>query len=275
MYRRCVKKLAAGAFFGAAEAQWRTGLATLTSLRHDAARIVPEHAHERAFLTLLLAGRYRERVGGHEIDYSILDLVFHPEGLVHSDEIGAGGARFFTVELAPEAFRHLGRDGTRLVGTRDVSGGALVWRALSLLWLCLAAPTDGLAIEEGIADLLERLRENAGRRASAASWLARVDDVLRARFREGVSLSDLAATAGVHPVHLSQAYRRARGCTLSRAVQRLRVREACRLIEGGAALSEAAQGAGFVDHSHLTAVFRRLSGSTPSAVRRLLRAPVP
>lgn len=271
MYRRFVKRLAAGAFFGATEAQWRTGLATLTTLCHRSPRVVPEHAHERAFLTLLLAGRYRERVDGHEIDYSILDLVFHPEGLVHSDEIGVGGARFFTVELAPEALRHVGQDATQLVGTRDVNGGALVWRALALLRLCLTVPVDRLAIDEGVAELVEWLRENAGRPSSSASWLARVDGVLRERFREGVSLAELAATAGVHPVHLSQAYRRARGCTLSRTVQRLRVREACRLIEAGTTLSEAAQRAGFADHSHLTAVFRKVAGSTPSVVRRLLR----
>lgn len=90
--------------------------------------------------------------------------------------------------------------------------------------------------------------------------------------RDGrMSLLELARTAGVHPVYLSQAFRNARGCTLRQTVQRLRVRRACRLFDQGATLSEAAQATGFVDQSHLTAAFRKVTGRTPGAVRRLLR----
>jgi AraC family transcriptional regulator len=81
----------------------------------------------------------------------------------------------------------------------------------------------------------------------------------------------VAARVGVHPFHLSKVFRRFRRQTMGDYVQRLRVQYACRLLTSGeTSLAEVALAAGFADQSHFTRVCRRLTGTTPGALRDTL-----
>ncbi len=74
----------------------------------------------------------------------------------------------------------------------------------------------------------------------------------------------------MHPVHLSRVFRRWRGRTLRDSLRGVRLREACRLLQEGLPLAEVALATGFVDQSHLSNVFRRVTGFTQGTTRRLL-----
>jgi AraC family transcriptional regulator len=264
--------LASGAFYGRVGRQWSSELATVSVLHHESPRTLPDHSHERAFLTLLLRGRYREEAGGTAIAYGPLSLVFHPEGLVHRDEIGAGGASFFTIEVARELLTDAMRGDPGLRSLRDLGGGKPVWTALELLRSTLDHETSAVALEEPAAEILDGLVE-ATRPAPLREprWLAAVDAALEQRYAEALSLVALAREASVHPVHLSHVFRQVRGHSLRATLHRLRVREAWRLLEEGRPLAEIARATGFVDQSHLTHVFRRVAGRTPGSVRALVR----
>jgi AraC family transcriptional regulator len=102
-----------------------------------------------------------------------------------------------------------------------------------------------------------------------ASWVSLVRDLLRDRFAESLSLSEIAATVGVHPVHLARQFRRAFGCSVGEYVRRARVDFARRaLLMTDAPLSEIALEAGFADQSHFSRVFKRETGLTPGEYRR-------
>jgi AraC-like DNA-binding protein len=54
-------------------------------------------------------------------------------------------------------------------------------------------------------------------------------------------------------------------------VHRLRVLHACRAIAGGRGpLAAVAADSGFCDQSHMTHVFRQITGVTPTAYRRIV-----
>jgi AraC-like DNA-binding protein len=66
-------------------------------------------------------------------------------------------------------------------------------------------------------------------------------------------------------------FRRFTGVTFGEYVQRLRVQFACRqLLNPSATLAGIASLAGFADQSHLTNVFRNITGLTPAVLRDLL-----
>jgi AraC family transcriptional regulator len=95
---------------------------------------------------------------------------------------------------------------------------------------------------------------------------------LRARFRENLSLDEVARTAGVHPAHLARSFRCHFRCSAGEYVRRLRVEHACReLCRRDTPLAAVALEAGFGDQSHLTVVFKRHTGLTPAAYRKLYR----
>ena len=62
--------------------------------KYEAGSSVPRHAHEHAFVSLLVGGTYDERVGVRN-RRSPKGVVFHPAGEEHSERFGDRGARLF------------------------------------------------------------------------------------------------------------------------------------------------------------------------------------
>ena len=96
--------------------------------------------------------------------------------------------------------------------------------------------------------------------------------LLHDRFNEALTLTDVAEDVNVHPVHLSREFKREFGWTVGDYVRRLRVDFVRRQLSTGAALADLALQAGFADQSHLTRVFKRLTGQTPHQLRAAGRA---
>ena len=78
-------------------------------------------------------------------------------------------------------------------------------------------------------------------------------------------LAELAALAGLSRFQLLRAFRRATGLTPHAYIVQRRLETARRLMREGAALAEAAAGAGFADQSHLHRTFRARYGFSPGA----------
>jgi AraC family transcriptional regulator len=264
--------LPAGHFFGAIDDRWSTGLVTLSIVRHAQPCRVPLHGHQHLFLSLLLRGAYREWVGGREWVFRPMTVVFHPEHLQHADEISEPDTALFAVEVSPALLgpregRHAG-----LQSVQELGGGPVVWEMLRLLESLRRGERDPLACEEPISELLDALVGSPESTQGRPRWLSRVEELLQARYREQVSLLDLATLAGVHPVHVSRVFRRHHaGGSIRDFVHRLRVLHACRLIEDGESLASAAGESGFCDQSHMTRVFLGVTGMTPSRFRRTAR----
>jgi hypothetical protein len=90
--------LSVGSFYGAGTPR-RFADALFTVVRHDRPRALPEHEHAVPHFCLLLDGSYIEHAGTVTIDHQPLTMVFRPAGLSHRDEVRAGGAQFFIIEL--------------------------------------------------------------------------------------------------------------------------------------------------------------------------------
>jgi AraC family transcriptional regulator len=264
--------LARGEFYGLSDERWHTGLVKLTLLRHVAPRRVPSHSHVDMFLALLLRGGYREWVGEREISYAPLTAVFHPERLVHSDEILAADSLFFTVEASPALLGGRERRHRGVQSIRELGGGSVVWALLRLLDSLRRGEREPLECEEPVSEILDELLGRPETVAARPRWLRRVEDRLHDEYRRAMSLDALAGQAGVHPVHLSRVFRRHHGGTIRAYVHRLRVLHACRLITRDEhSLADAAIDSGFCDQSHMNRVFTAVTGMTPAAYRRTAR----
>lgn len=96
-------------------------------------------------------------------------------------------------------------------------------------------------------------------------------DVIARRFKENVSLSDIAREVESSVFHLARVFRSRTGFSLHTYRNQLRLRSALeRLREPGVDLTAIALDLGFSSHSHFTETFRRAFGKTPSLVRESL-----
>jgi AraC-like DNA-binding protein len=133
--------------------------------------------------------------------------------------------------------------------------------------------------EEGLVALAGRLAQGHGPRAAAAApplrrgdaRLARVAALLRASLAEPLSLATLAAEAGVTPEHLVRSFRAATGLPPRAWQLQLRLAEARRRLRTGDAVVGVALDLGFADQAHFHRLFRKNTGMTPGAYRRVAR----
>ena len=96
-------------------------------------------------------------------------------------------------------------------------------------------------------------------------------DVIARRFKENLSLADIARELECSVFHLARIFKARTGFSLHAYRNQLRLRAALeRIHEPGVDLIEIALDLGFSSHSHFTECFRRNFGMTPSAVRETL-----
>jgi AraC family transcriptional regulator len=100
------------------------------------------------------------------------------------------------------------------------------------------------------------------------NWLACVRDLLHEHCHDELTLSEIAATVGVHPVYLARVFRQHFHCSVGEYVRRLRIEYACQqMMKTEASLVEIAHAVGFYDQSHFTRTFKRMTGMTPAEFR--------
>lgn len=267
-------RLQGGQFFGAVRHRLEYSGAVFSDLRHPVPRKLPMHSHDLPFFGLLLRGFYGELYGRQQKQFSPMSLMFRPAGIPHQDEIAPGGSRFFHVELRPGWKARLAECSGKLDrGCEDTHGGPLFWLAMQLLRETFAVEqSDPLCVESLLAEvtgLAARLPLQDTKQAP--HWLARVLDKLHAECCARLTLDDLSAAAGVHPVHLSRVFCRFQREGIGEYTRRLRIRASCRyLLDRELPLPEISLVTGFADQSHFTREFRRITGMTPHAFRSQL-----
>ncbi len=147
--------------------------------------------------------------------------------------------------------------------------------------VCRVECPDALFVEETMLTVLARVTRAARgwerrRRVvprAGRDIAERAREVLAVRYRERLSLRDLARAVECSPFHLARLFRTATGTSLHRHRTDLRLRAALdRLGDRRADLLEIALALGYSSHSHFSEVFRTAFGATPSDVRHRLTA---
>ena len=102
---------------------------------------------------------------------------------------------------------------------------------------------------------------------------ARLMDWVRDRLAEPLSVERLAAEAAMSPRNFARAFAAETGVTPAKAVERLRLDAARRLVETTHdPIDRVAEAAGFHDPERMRRAFLRAFGQPPQALRRAARA---
>lgn len=230
---------------------------------------LPQHSHPNAHFCLLLQGRYEENWNSNILVRKPGSLMFVASGESHSGRIYKSGIRCLTVEMSPHWLQRVNGHSKSLQGLSQFDAGSLPWLAMRLYREFRAVDeVASLAIEGLVLQLLAGVARQNSHPENGGKWLKKAEDLIRDRFQESITLTDVAEFAGVHPVSLARAFRQKYGCTVGEHVRQLRIEFACKkLASSDASLAEIALGAGFSEQSHFSRTFKRLIGQTPSEYR--------
>ena len=264
------KSLNMGQFFGNVAERWAVDSIVVNRLVHNQPRALPSHAHQAGFVSLMLAGEYRETAGFTQIGYEPFSCVYHPPGMEHHDVVGHAGVTLLTMEFKPELFDAVDFGAVNLRPVMDLSGTRPAWDLMNLYRGITTRQTNQLDIESRASALAFSIVQvqRSARLPRDLRSLHRAREYVHAHFGENLTLAQVAHATGVHPVYLGQVFRQEFGETLGEYLNRIRVRAATeRLIQSDLPLSSIALDFGFYDQSHFTRIFRQLTGTTPGIFR--------
>ena len=227
---------------------------------------MPLHHHETTSLAFILNGWVTHDCRQETHLLQPCTLAFLPAGELHADRFHSG-VRTFQMELASpwlERFRQI----AALPDTPSCYHNSLpAWIAMRLRREFQRRDSLTPLILEGL--VLELFVEMIRGSTDCAEiplprWLRQTRDLLHARFLESLSLETIATSVGVHPSHLTRAFRQHYRCTIGEYVRRLRVEYACHLLSTSEmSPSQIAHAAGFSDQSHFSRTFKSIMGMTP------------
>lgn len=236
---------------------------------------LPIHTHDRPVFAIALEGALDSRLPGRRLDCDRASVWTEPVGERHSNTVSRAGARVVALLPDPEAEELLGACAPLLDGVHHWRHGGVASLGRRMAFELRGEDAAARLALEGLAleALALGLRSGSGSASgSRPAWLRRGIDLLHDRFLERLDLLDIARQLDVEPQRLARTFRTAFGVSPGTYQRRLCLDWAARqLVEGDLPIGTVALRAGFCDQAHFTRQFRRHTGQTPGAWRRLRR----
>jgi AraC family transcriptional regulator len=198
-------------------------------------------------------------VAGSEVFAGPSSISIKPPDVRHRDVYGRNGAVILSVSIDdPDHW-------AAALPPPEWNWRPLIRRDYGELLASLTAPDR---LRDATFELLALGSRAPRRKGQPPRWLRMVEEQLCER--PDLSLSAVAAEAGVHPVYLARAFRRWYGVTPSafRLVQRTSSAIGAALWSGKAA-STIAHDVGFADQSHMARSIRSATGHSLSELRHM------
>lgn len=128
--------------------------------------------------------------------------------------------------------------------------------------LCHAALLELLA-------LFAEASESAASQGAAAGLVYRLEAYMLLHYRRTIAVGELAAHVGKTPNYVSALYRQSTGRTLTDYMQQIRIASACDLLlTSQMNVREISDYLGFCEQSYFNKVFKKITGTLPSAYVR-------
>jgi hypothetical protein len=154
-----------------------------------------------AYFCLLLEGAFSEGT----VKYLPGTVIFFPSGRNHKVEI-VERCRCFIIRVGLDLLSRVRTNGGGSREATSLGASEAIWLARRLYAeFHEGGPTRALKMDAIVLQLLAlATRSNRGKRTDQESfWLKRVREVIDSHYLNEYRLSDLAALAGVHRVHLA------------------------------------------------------------------------
>ena len=209
---------------------------------------------------------------------------FMEPGEIHSVVAKRKPSHFMALFVEPEDFLVFAEE-EGIAGMPHFSitevGSPTILGNLHALSECLKNGKNDLELQSQMAVLMHEALQYAEVRPSVTNpggdgltrALRTARELLHERYKENVSLQELAKATALSRFHLVRMFTACYGLSPHAYQVQLRVRHACRMLRAGMSCAETASAVGFADQSHMARHFRKVMGVTPRYYARMHQEP--
>ncbi|MEO3766467.1 AraC family transcriptional regulator [Streptomyces sp. B5E4] len=261
---------------------WRDAQRPVEAMRaHFEEHVFHRHSHDAYSFGLTETGAQRFVCrGGSHTSAAGLVMAFNPDDPHDGESATELGFTYRMVHIGPDVVRDVLADAGAPEGAvalplfaDPVHRDPPLWRALLRLHAALTEGAGPLVRDERLTAAVTAMVHRASTAAPRARTLrpggpqsgaaGRARAVLRERFAEEITATELAAAAGCSRYALYRAFRTEYGMSPSDLQRLLRLRDARHRLTAGESAAQAAAASGFADQSHMHRWFVRTYGITP------------
>jgi AraC family transcriptional regulator len=266
-------QLAQNKFYGQTVKRRQVAGFGLSETRYTPGLRLSRHSHELSYFGFILCGAYTESYGQRVRACQPSMLIYHPAGELHAQRFDQTAAQLFRIEVNYQRLQDVSQADLCLESPADSRSGLVNSVARKLYQeFCAPDAVSRLAIEGLALELIAAVARLSNRRGDASGdpprWLRQAHELIKSRFAEALTLSEMARAVGVHPVTLAREFRRYYRSTVGEMARHERIDFACReILKPDAKLTDVAISAGFYDQSHFAKTFKQIMGVTPAQYR--------
>jgi serine phosphatase RsbU (regulator of sigma subunit)/DNA-binding GntR family transcriptional regulator/AraC-like DNA-binding protein len=154
----------------------------------------------------------------------------------------------------------------QLLGT---CGGAMAKEIVERILDEVSGFADGQPQGDDMTLVVMKVEEGCDGVGLTPACVRRVTELAHAKIEDGLTLDEMAESAGLSTGHFSQMFRKSTGETPHQFVLRLRVERAKEMLrDADARVLDVAVACGFKTQQHFARVFRRMCGASPTEYRQ-------
>lgn len=227
------------------------------------------HCHENSHVSFVMRGGVSDKRKTRELERLSGELMFFHAGEPHQTIIELFPTK--NINLAIE--REFLQDNL----TTETAIESAVDRNPNAKFIMLKIYRE-LVSEDVFSDcsikmlLLNLIHTNPETDAKTArpGWINIVAELTRDKWNESLTLKDLSAAAGVHPITISKHFPKYFSCTFGEYMRRLKIEKSLYFLKVSSfSLTEIAAECGFSDQSHFIRTFKQLTGFLPNNYKKI------
>lgn len=241
--------------------------ATLTYYDQNEHNSLP-HEHENVHFSFMVNGGCVER---KKSDYEIHpgSVIYYPAGQEHQVTKVAKNSMRVNLELESSFFKkyNFSNEHIRKSVLTNPDTKFLLMKIYDELQL--SDTFSNLSIEMLFLQLMTPKIYHT-KEINSPVWLNDLEEYLRSRVEERITLEELSLICNLHSVTISKQFPKYFNCTIGNYRRKLMIEKALPLIlSSNLSLGEIAYECGFFDQSHFIRTFKGLIGNTPNRYRKL------
>lgn len=229
------------------------------------------HYHSNPYFTYLLEGKLFEANKKHSYWLSPGSLLFHNWQDAHYNIKPDVPTRGFHLEINAQWFEHLEISGFETEGSVSLES-PLIKGLMNQIFFDSKVddPFSSLSIDLSIMALFEIMNKESAD-AKKPEWVNKLKEIVLDGDAIDFSLDYLSSCLQIHPAHLSRDFYRYFGATLGNYIRQLKLNKALELMKDKSMnMTAISHQCGFYDQSHFIGTFKKVYGTTPKKLRKIL-----